>query len=125
MNRKRVKGWLKHGDFILLDLLCMQFCFILSFWIFRGFHNPYMQDTNQHLAVTLFVAQLLVVLFSSSYQGILRRKKFDELIAVCKYIISVIAVPVRGAPLRGGFPAPVRVHGGVLCCAGFPAPAGE
>ncbi|MBR1780953.1 MAG: sugar transferase [Oscillospiraceae bacterium] len=90
MNRKRVKGWLKHGDFILLDLLCMQFCFILSFWIFRGFHNPYMQDTNQHLAVTLFVAQLLVVLFSSSYQGILRRKKFDELIAVCKYIISVM-----------------------------------
>ena len=33
MNRKRAKGWLKHWDFILLDIICLQLCFMLSYWL--------------------------------------------------------------------------------------------
>lgn len=92
MNRKHLKGWLKHGDFIVLDILCLQLCFILGFWLIRGFRNPYKIESYQFQAVVLIVSQLVVVLFANNYGGILRRKRFDELLAVIKYIIEIIVV---------------------------------
>ncbi len=92
MNKKHLKGWLKHGDFILLDILCLQLCFILAYWVLHGYGNPYRIDDYQHQALLLFVSQLVVVFFSSNYGGILRRKRFDEFIAVLKYIIGILVV---------------------------------
>ena len=92
MNPKHLKGWLKHGDFILIDILCLQLCFILAYWVLRGYGNPYGTEDYRYQAIVLFVSQLVVVLFSSNYGGILRRKRFDEYIAVLKYIISVLVV---------------------------------
>ena len=92
MNRKHLKGWLKHGDFIVLDILCLQLCFILGFWLIRGFRNPYEIESYQFQAIVLVVSQLVVVLFANNYGGILRRKRFDELLSVIKYIIEIVVV---------------------------------
>ncbi len=41
MYRKKGRGWTKHIDFMLLDVLCMQIAFIVSYiWRF-GPGNPY------------------------------------------------------------------------------------
>ena len=92
MNKKHLKGWLKHGDFILLDILCLQLCFILGFWLVHGYGNPYGSDDYQYQAVVLFISQLVVILFGNCYGGILRRKRFDEMVAVIKYDIEILAV---------------------------------
>ena len=92
MNKKHLKGWLKHGDFILLDILCLQLCFMLGFWLVHGYGNPYGTDDYQFQAVVLVVSQLVVTLFASNYAGILRRKRFDELLAVLKYILEILVV---------------------------------
>lgn len=92
MNKKHLKGWLKHGDFILLDILGLQLSFIFAFWLIRGYGNPYGTDDYQYQAIVLFVSQLVVILFTNNYGGILRRKRFDEYIAVLKYIISILIV---------------------------------
>ena len=92
MNKKHSKGWMKHGDFILLDILCMQLCFMLSFWLVHGADNPYGPVGYKYQAAVLFVGQLVVTLFGNSYGGILRRKRFDELTAVVKYIITVVVL---------------------------------
>ena len=86
MNRKNVKGWVKHLDFIVLDLICLQVSYVLSFWMLKGVGNPYIYENYQYQAVILTVAQLLVVLFTNGYSGILRRRKFDELVSVIKHI---------------------------------------
>lgn len=90
MNRKYAKGLLKHGDFILLDLICLQFCYVLSYWINRGFGNPYTKTAYQYQAVVLFASQLVVIVFSNNYRGILRRKFIDESIAIAKYLIQIL-----------------------------------
>ncbi|MBR4623622.1 MAG: sugar transferase [Clostridia bacterium] len=92
MNKKHLKGWLKHGDFILLDILCLQLCFMLGFWLVHGYGNPYGTDDYQFQGVVLVVSQLVVTLFASNYAGILRRKRFDELLAVLKYILEILVV---------------------------------
>lgn len=92
MNKKHLKGWLKHGDFIILDIICLQMCFVLSFWLLHGVENPYGTYAFRYLAVLLFVSQLIVVLFTNNYGGILRRKRFDELVAILKYVITVLVL---------------------------------
>lgn len=92
MNTKQLKGWLKHGDFILLDILCLQICFILSFWLIRGYGNPYSISSYQYQAIILIVSQFAVILFTNNYSGILRRKRFDELVAVIRYIVWILVI---------------------------------
>ena len=36
MYRKDSEGWLKHADFIVLDMICLQLAFILAY-AFRGY----------------------------------------------------------------------------------------
>ena len=41
MYKRESGGWLKHYDFLLLDMICLQIAFLLSFVVLgRGF-NPY------------------------------------------------------------------------------------
>ncbi len=92
MNTKHVKGWLKHGDFILLDLLSVQLSFFLAYWIFQGRGNPYENEAFRYQGIILLVCQLLVTIFTNSYGGILRRKPLEELVAVVRYITEVVAL---------------------------------
>ncbi len=92
MNRKHVKGWMKHGDFIIIDILLLQFCYVLTFWLIHGLHNPYENDAFQELAIIMSVSQLLVILFSSHYRSILRRNRISELIAIIVYSVEILAI---------------------------------
>ena len=51
MNQKHVKGLMKHGDFIIMDLLCLQTCFVLSYWITERFGNPYVVSCYEVLCL--------------------------------------------------------------------------
>ena len=89
MNPRAAKGWLKHGDFIVLDLVCLHLCTILAFFIRQGFHNPYNSDSYLIEVMVLLAAQLGITVFSGSYKNIIRRKRFDEMISVIRYIVLV------------------------------------
>ena len=90
MHTNNSKGWLKHGDFILIYLLCMQLCYVLGYWITQGMGNPYASDRFQYQAIILLVCQLLVIIFSNSYTGIVRRGPFAEFIASLKYMLIIL-----------------------------------
>ena len=92
MNRRNDNGWLKHGDFILLDLLCMQISFAIAYWIGHGFGNPYARNHYQYQAMVLVVSQVITILFTNQYSGILRRGFFNELLSVLKYMLLTLAI---------------------------------
>lgn len=92
MNSKYSNNLLKHFDFILLDIICLQVCYILSFWINRGYGNPYADNAYQYQAVILFAGQLVVDIFFNNYSGILRRSAYDEAIEVFKYLFKIIVI---------------------------------
>ena len=92
MNRRNNSGWLKHGDFILLDLLCMQISFVIAYWIVRGFGNPYAKTRYQYQVMVLVVSQVITILFTNQYSGILRRGIFKELLSVLKYMLMTLAI---------------------------------
>ena len=41
MYRKDSEGWLKHADFIILDMLCLQLAYVLAYAISGYGFNPY------------------------------------------------------------------------------------
>ena len=92
MYAQHTRGWTKHFDFMAIDVLCLQVCFILGYWASVGFGNPYERDAYQYQAVVLTASQLIVMLFSKGYQGILRRKRFDELVAVLTYSAGILVL---------------------------------
>ena len=92
MNSRSAKGLVKHTDFILLDMICLQISFVIAYWIFHDLSNPYDSDAFQYQAVVLMAAQLLVIAFGNGYSGILRRGKLEELISVIKHAAYIILI---------------------------------
>ena len=83
---------MKHGDFIIIDMILLQLCFVLAYWLIHGISNPYAGEQFQELAILMSTAQLLVILFSSHYRSILRRGKISELIAIIVYSVEILAI---------------------------------
>lgn len=94
MNLKPGKGWLKHADFIILDILCLQLSFVLAHWLIIGVRNPYELYSYRYLAAILFFAQVVVTLFGYNYKGILRRGYIKEAGKILQYAISILIVAV-------------------------------
>ncbi len=92
MNRKHTKGWMKHGDFIIIDIILLQFCFVIAYWLIHGISNPYASESFQELAILMSAGQLLVILFSSHYRSILRRGSINELIAIIIYSVEILGL---------------------------------
>lgn len=64
MYRKKGRGWTKHIDFMLLDVLCMQIAFIVSYiWRF-GPGNPYTDKDYRILAAAFLLIDFFVEIVS-------------------------------------------------------------
>lgn len=94
MNLKPGKGWLKHADFIIIDMLCLQLSFVFAYWIISGYGNPYINYSYRLLAMTLLFAQVLTILFGFNYKGILRRGYYRELISVLKFTFALTLITI-------------------------------
>ena len=92
MNRKHTKGWLKHGDFIIIDIILLQLCYVISYFLIHGISNPYASESFQELALLMTAGQLVVILFSSHYRSILGRGSIAELISIIIYSVEILTV---------------------------------
>ena len=89
MYRKKGREWTKHVDFMLLDVLCLQLAFIVSY-IFRfGADNPYTDNDYRTLAIAFLFIDFFVEIVSDSFKNVLKRGYFDEFIATCKHVVLV------------------------------------
>lgn len=78
MYQKDSNGWLKHLDFIILDIVCMQATLLIAYMFRNGFSFPLFEDVYQQMAIIITIMDIVVVFFMQSYDGILRRGYFKE-----------------------------------------------
>ena len=73
MYRKKTSSWLKHWDFILLDLILLELSYLLAHWLYHG--TAYYREAPLYRNVFFAIAaiDLVVGLMMGSYKGILRR----------------------------------------------------
>lgn len=89
MYKRSTTGWLKHIDFILLDLLCLQMAYIGAYTVRNGFGNPYTQELYLHIGVVLTLLGVLTAFFTELYSGVLKRGYYKEFVLTLRQSVIV------------------------------------
>lgn len=90
MNYKSKRGWSKHWDFILLDMVCLQLAFLFAYWMRHGLQqNPYTHSIYRNEVLVLVLVQIIVAYFGESFKNVLRRGLYKEFIATVKQVVLV------------------------------------
>ncbi len=92
MRKASDNRWIRHWDFIVIDLIVMQLCTALSYLVAHGLHNPYADASVRMLSIVLFFSQLIVIAFFESYDRIIRRSPSEECLAVIKFTAATVFV---------------------------------
>ena len=67
MYKRKANGWLKHWDFILIDLIVIQVAYVLSL-LFAGYISLYKTSLYWNMAIILEAINLIVILVFSSFR---------------------------------------------------------
>ena len=91
MYKKNLKGWFKHIDFVLIDMIMIQLAYVFAYWIRHGIRNPYRVNIYAMGGLILVIAGLINANLAENYRNILRRGYFEEFKSVIRYL-AVCAV---------------------------------
>ena len=94
MYRKNANGWLKHIDFIILDMICLQIAFMTSYFIKNGNIHLYNNFLYRNMAIILEVADLMVLLIFGTLKGVLKRGHYQEFVKTLKHALIVCFLAV-------------------------------
>ena len=89
MYRRDAKGWLKHFDFMILDLMVLQTAFVLSYMLRHGWVNPYWDPLYASMGIFLMLFDLVIIFFTEPFRNILKRGYYREMEAVLQQAIFV------------------------------------
>ncbi len=92
MYKKNSSGWLKHLDFIVLDLLCVQLAFYVSYVLRHGDWNPYAVPLYRNMAIFAELADLIVIFIFESYKNVLKRGYYKEFALSVKQAVMFVLV---------------------------------
>ena len=104
MYQKENSSWVKHADFTICDMLCLQLAFILAYWIRNGIDQPYHTELYRNVATVMIFIQLMVTFFNESFSGVLRRgmlvelkKTFEQCTLVCLLVLAYMFLTRSGS----------------------------
>lgn len=89
MYKKGSKGWLKHFDFILLDMICLQIAFLLAYVIRHDSGSPYIVPLYRNMAIFMELLDIVVMFFYETLSNVLKRGYFREFAATVKHVLLV------------------------------------
>lgn len=92
MYKKNTKGMLKHIDFILLDILCVNIAFIISSFIKFGVKNPYSGTMQLTTVLVVMFIDIAVIACFETLKNILKRNTFKDLLITIKHVCLVTLI---------------------------------
>jgi len=92
MHVKRTPGWVKHLDFILLDMLCLQVAFLLAHLTRHGWTNPYADAAYLNLNIIYILVDLVVLITNQSMKNVLKRGFYKEIAKTVKHTFLVVVI---------------------------------
>ena len=94
MYRKDSEGWLKHTDFIILDMICLQLAYVLAYAISGYGFNPYETIIYRNMAVFLELADLVMIFAYGTMKSVLKRGYYRDFVVTLNHAIMVGALAV-------------------------------
>lgn len=90
MYRRGKNRWLKHFDFMMLDMLCLELSFMAACIFRNGFVWPFHDDSYAKFGIIILLLHVCVVFFIDSYKNIVKRGYLIELKSVVKHNTTVL-----------------------------------
>ncbi|RGY06535.1 sugar transferase [Blautia sp. Marseille-P3201T] len=94
MYRKDSEGWLKHADFIILDMICLQLAYVLAYAISGYGFNPYETIIYRNMAVFFMLADLIVIFAYGTMKSVLKRGYYREFVVALNHSVMVGALAI-------------------------------
>lgn len=89
MYRRKPQGWVKHIDFILLDICSLLIAFALSFLTRYGWKDLFLVE---HYLPVYFIYMIIVMLLhvvNNTFSGTLKRGYYKEFVHTVKHVFTV------------------------------------
>lgn len=90
MYKSNANSILKHYDFVLLDMLCLQIAFLLSYMLWREGSVPYTNVVYRNMAMFIELADIAAIVFFSSLKNVLKRGYYQEIVASLRQAVLMI-----------------------------------
>ena len=85
MYRKKSRGWYKHKDFILIDLICLFLSLLIAHLIRNGsVQSLFRVGIYRNMISFVILADLFLIIIFESYKGVLRRGYYHNVINFSK-----------------------------------------
>jgi len=92
MYSSKPQGWVKHADFIVLDILCLHAAFVLAYISRHGLENPYADGLYLNVAMAYTAADFMVLIMNSTMKNVLKRGFYKEILQTGKHVFLVTLV---------------------------------
>lgn len=89
MYKKNVQGWVKHLDFILLDMLCMFVAFNAAYVTRHGFGWQENRSVYSNLVLVLIFVDFAVLVINETMKNVLKRGFYREFAQTVKHVFLV------------------------------------
>ena len=94
MYQKGMQGWMKHIDFILLDMLCLNIAFAAAYLTRNGLCWPYENGDYINLIVVLTLVDFTVLIVNDTMKDVLQRGYYREFAATVKHVLLVELIAI-------------------------------
>ncbi len=90
MYRKKTQGWVKHLDFILIDLISLWISYVLAYYIRHSTLAFFENEMYLSMFYVLGLIDILVCFFQNTFSNVLRRNAGSEFVHTISHDILVI-----------------------------------
>ena len=89
MYKRNSGGWMKHVDFIILDILCLQVALMLAYACSGYGWDIYTPILYRNVAMFLGLADLMLLICRETMKGVIRRGYFREFTMTVKQAVFI------------------------------------
>ena len=90
MYQRKTNSWVKHYDFILWDLICLQVSFILAYMLRHGWSFVYRNPLYRDMGMFLLLVDCVVIFYNNTFKNVLKRGYYKEFQATVKHAFIII-----------------------------------
>lgn len=90
MYTKSSPSWLKHIDFLLIDLVCLHISYCLAYIIRNGMSSPYTDLLYLNMAVIITMISILVSVFFETFSNVIKRGLYKEVQVTLRHVCLVV-----------------------------------
>lgn len=93
MYRRHLQGWMKHFDFIVLDVFIMELSFFLAYYFRHNiFSNLWVSQLYRESALVILLSGILISILNEIHKNILKRGYWQEVRLVLLLTISTTGI---------------------------------